>query len=156
MGYTESVSQSSLHIYRNTPTMPKGCKKCDRCGSEKNGPRSYVCKDCGEMFTFKPKSKEAKNTKIIRDFSWKDLVRGDRIKTSSGPYFVKGSDFIPMGYRGRFIVEGIDQNGILAWGLDKHSGFCHIYMGPDIQNKETGVWKIKHKLMKLKPKLENV
>jgi hypothetical protein len=27
-------------------------------------------------------------------------------------------------------------------------------MGPDIQNKETHVWKIKHKLMKLKPKVE--
>jgi hypothetical protein len=27
-------------------------------------------------------------------------------------------------------------------------------MGPDIQNKETGVWKIKHKLMKLKQKVE--
>jgi hypothetical protein len=51
-------------------------------------------------------------------------------------------------------VEGIDQHGIKAWGLDKHQGFCHIYMGPDIQNKETGVWKIKHKLMKLKPKVE--
>lgn len=135
--------------------MAKGQKTCPSC-STTTGPRAYVCKKCGEMFTFKPKSKEAKNTKIIRDFSWKDLVKGDRIKTSSGPYFVKGADFIPMGYRGRFVVEGIDQNGILAWGLDKHSGFCHIYMGPDIQNKETGVWKIKHKLMKLKPKLENV
>ena len=134
--------------------MPKGCKKCDRCGSMNNGPRSYVCKDCGEMFTFKPKSKEAKNTKVIRDFNWKDLVKGDRVKVSSGPYFVKGADFLPMGYRGRFIVEGLDKNGILAWGLDKHSGFCHIYMGPDVQNKETGVWKIKHKLMKLKPKVE--
>jgi hypothetical protein len=27
-------------------------------------------------------------------------------------------------------------------------------MGPDTQNKETGVWKIKHKLMKLKQKVE--
>jgi hypothetical protein len=108
------------------------------------------------MFCFKPKSKEAKNTKIIRDVNWKELVKGDRIRVASGPYFVKGSDFIPMGYRGRFIVEGIDSNGILAWGLDKHSGFCHIYMGPDIQHKETGVWKIKHKLMKLKPKVETV
>jgi hypothetical protein len=134
--------------------MPKGCKKCDRCGSEKNGPRSYVCKDCGEMFTFKPKSKEAKNTKVIRDFNWKDLLKGDRIKVASGPYFVRGSDFIPMGYRGRFVVEGVDQHGIKAWGLDKHQGFCHIYMGPDWQNPETKVWKIKHKLMKLKPKTE--
>jgi len=132
----------------------KGRKRCDKCGSDNNGPRSYVCKDCGAMFTFKPKSKEAKNTKVIRDFNWRELVKGDRIRVASGPYFVKGADFIPIGYRGRFIVEGIDEQGIKAWGLDKHQGFCHIYMGPDIQNKETGVWKIKHKLMKLKPKVE--
>lgn len=136
--------------------MPKGCKKCDRCGSTKNGPRSYVCKDCGEMFVFKPKGKEAKNTKVVRDFNWKDLIKGDRIKVSSGPYFVSKGEFIPMGYRGRFVVEGIDEHGIKAWGLDKHQGFCHIYMGGDIQNKETNVWKTKHKLMKLKSKAEEV
>jgi hypothetical protein len=61
-----------------------------------------------------------------------------------------------MGYRGRFVVEGVDENGIRAYGLDKSSGFCHIYMGRDFQNKETGVWKTKHKLMKLKPKTETV
>jgi hypothetical protein len=104
------------------------------------------------MFVFKPKGQEAKNTKIIRDFNWKNLVKGDRIKVSSGPYFVSKGEFVPMGYRGRFVVDSLDENGILAWGIDKHTGFCHIYMGGDIQNKETGVWKTKHKLMKLKNK----
>jgi DNA-directed RNA polymerase subunit RPC12/RpoP len=132
--------------------MPKGCKKCDNCGSTNNGPRSYVCKDCGEMFVFKLKSKEAKNTKIVRGVDWRTLQKGDRIKVSSGPYFVSKGEFIPMGYRGRFVVESLDANGILAWGLDKHQGFCHIYMAGDIQNKETGVWKTKHKMMKLKSK----
>lgn len=107
------------------------------------------------MFTFKPKGKEAKNTKIIKDINWKDLVKGDRIKVSSGPYYVSRGEFIPMGYRGRFVVESIDEQGIRAYGLDKHTGFCHIYMSGDIQNKETGVWKTAHKLMKLKQK-ENV
>lgn len=135
--------------------MPKGQKCCDKCG-HCTGPRAYMCPKCNNPFAFKAQSKEKKNTKIIKDFNWQELVKGDRIRVSSGPYFVKGADFIPMGYRGRFVVEGIDSNGILAWGLDKHSGFAHIYMGPDIQNKETGVWKIKHKLMKLKPKVENI
>ncbi|NBU33534.1 hypothetical protein EBS40_02805 [bacterium] len=54
----------------------------------------------------------------------------------------------------RAFVESVDKNGILAWGLDKHNGFCHIYMGGDFQNKETQVWKTKHKLMKLKNKEE--
>ena len=108
------------------------------------------------MFVFKLKSKEAKNTKIVRDVDWRTLQKGDRIKVSSGPYFVSKGEFIPMGYRGRFVVESLDANGILAWGLDKHQGFCHIYMAGDIQNKETGVWKTKHKLLKLKAKEASV
>lgn len=131
--------------------MAKGKKVCEKCGTS-TGPRAYACKNCGNFFVFKPKSKEAKNTKIIQNFNWRELVKGDRIKVAGGPYYVHRGEFIPMGYRGRFVVESIDEHGIKAWGLDKHSGFCHIYMGPDIQNKETGVWKIKHKMIKLKQK----
>lgn len=131
--------------------MAKGQKSCPSCNTT-TGPRAYVCKNCGHIFCFKPKSKEAKNTKIIRDFNWRDLVKGDRIRVGGGPYYVCKGEFIPMGYRGRFVVETLDSNGILAWGLDKHQGFCHIWMGGDVQNKETGVWKTKHRLMKLKQK----
>jgi ribosomal protein L40E len=131
--------------------MAKGQKTCDNCGSS-TGPRAYICKKCNTPFVFKVKSKEKRNTKIIRDFNWRELVKGDRIKVNGGPYFVSKGEFIPMGYRGRFVVESLDSNGILAWGLDKHQGFCHIYMSGDIQNKETGVWKTAHKLLKLKPK----
>lgn len=131
--------------------MAKGRKTCDNCGAS-TGPRAYICKKCNTPFVFKVKSKEKRNTKIIRDFNWKELVKGDRIKVNGGPYFVSRGEFIPMGYRGRFVVEALDSNGILAWGLDKHQGFCHIYMAGDIQNKETGVWKTAHKLLKLKPK----
>jgi hypothetical protein len=116
------------------------------------GPRAFMCSKCNTPFIFKCQSKEKKNTKIIRDFNWCELVKGDRIRVAGGPYYFSKGEFIPMGYRGRFVVEGIDQNGIKAWGIDKHTGFCHIYMGGDIQNKETSVWKIKHKLMKLKQK----
>lgn len=129
----------------------KGKKACSKCGTI-TGPRAYFCKKCNTPFVFKLKSKEAKNTKIIQNFHWRDLVKGDRIKVSSGPYYVHKGEFIPMGYRGRFLVESIDEHGIRAFGLDKHAGFCHIYMGPDVQNKETKVWKIKHKLLKLKQK----
>lgn len=131
--------------------MPKGQKQCSSC-QKFCGPRAYACPSCNAQFVFKAKSKEAKNTKIIRDVNWKELVKGDRIKVRGGPFFMHKGEFVHMGYRGRFVVEGIDKNGILAWGLDKHQGFCHIYMGGDIQNKETGVWKTKHDLMKLKTK----
>ena len=131
--------------------MPKGQKTCSNCGTL-TGPRAYMCKNCNTPFTVKPTSREKKNTKIIRDFNWKDLQKGDKIKVTGGPYFVSHGDFIPMGYRGKFIVEDIDDTGIKAWGLDKNTGFAHIYMGRDWQNPITGVWKTKHKLLKLKQK----
>jgi hypothetical protein len=134
--------------------MPKGQKCCDSCG-HCTGPRAYMCPKCNNPFVFKAQSKEKKNTKIIKDFNWRDLVKGDKIKVSGGPYFVSRGEFIPMGYRGRFIVESIDDKGIRAMGLDKYQGFCHIYMGPDWQNPETHVWKTKHKLLKLKPKIKD-
>jgi hypothetical protein len=133
----------------------KGQKICDACGTS-TGPRAFICKKCNTPFTFKVKSKEQKNTKIIRDINWRELQKGDRIKVSGGPYFVSRGDFIPMGYRGRFIVDSIDQYGIKAWGSDKHTGFAHIWMAGDIQNKETGVWKTAHKLIKLKNKEQTV
>lgn len=132
--------------------MARGQKVCENCGTA-TGPRAYMCKKCNTPFIFKAKSKESKNTKIIKNVNWRELVKGDRIKVGGGPYYVSRSgEFIPMGYRGRFVVERIDSKGILAWGLDKSGGIAHIYMGADIQNKETGVWKIKHKLIKLKQK----
>jgi ribosomal protein L40E len=131
--------------------MPKGQKFCDKCGTA-TGPRAFVCKNCNHQFAFKAKSREQKNTKIIRDINWKELVKGDKIKVSGGPYFVFKGEFIPMGYRGRFIVEKIDEKGICAWGIDKQSGFVHIYMGKDIQNRDTGIWKVKHKIVKIKRK----
>ena len=135
--------------------MPRGKKTCPSCSFE-TGPRAYCCPKCNYIFVFKPKGKETKNTKIISKVNWRELIKGERIKVAGGPYFVSKGEFIPMGYRGRFVVNSIDEYGILAYGIDKQSGFCHIYMGGDIQNKETGVWKTKHKLMKLKSREQNV
>jgi ribosomal protein L40E len=53
--------------------MGKGQKTCEKCGAT-TGPRAYMCPKCNAPFVFKAKSKEAKNTKIIRDFNWKELV----------------------------------------------------------------------------------
>ena len=73
--------------------MGKGQKTCEKCGAT-TGPRAYMCPKCNAPFVFKAKSKEAKNTKIIRDFNWKELVKGDRIRVGGGPYFVRGVTFI--------------------------------------------------------------
>jgi len=127
----------------------KGRKICPKCGAG-TGPRAFACPKCNAQFVFKAKSKEEKNTKIIHHVNWRELVKGDRIKVRGGPFFIHKGEFIPMGYRGKFVVESVDDKGILAWGIDKNAGFAHIYMGGDYQNKQTNVWKTKHKLIKLK------
>lgn len=129
----------------------KGQKLCDSCGRG-NGPRSYMCKYCNTPFVFKVQSKEKRNTRLIKDFNWRELEAGDKIKATGGPYYVKGSDFIPMGYRGKFTVISIDDKGII--GYSEKGGYCHIYMGRDKQCPETKVWKTKHRLVKLKPRLQ--
>lgn len=134
--------------------MPRGVKTCPKC-SAANGPRSYACKNCEYPFSFKPQSKEKKNTKIIKDVDWRTLQKGDRIKVGGGPYFVSSSgESISMGYRGKFLVQSLDEKGIIATGINKHSGYAHIYMGPDVQNMDTAVWKVKHRLVKLKNRVE--
>ena len=74
----------------------RGKKACDKCGTV-TGPRAYMCKNCNTPFIFKVKSKEAKNTKIIRDFNWKDLTKGDKVKVNGGPYYVHRGIFYSNG-----------------------------------------------------------
>lgn len=131
--------------------MPKGKKCCDKCG-HCTGPRAYMCPECNNPFVFAVKSKEKKNTRVIRQFNWRELEAGEKIKATGGPYYVKGSDFIPMGYRGKFTVMSVDEQGIV--GYSEKGGYCHIYMGRDKQCPETKVWKTKHRLVKLKPKIK--
>ena len=129
--------------------MPKGKKCCDKCG-HCTGPRAYMCPECNHPFVFAVKSKERKNTRVIREFNWRELEAGEKIKATGGPYYVKGGDFIPMGYRGKFTVISLDDEGIV--GYSDKGGYCHIYMGKDKQCPETKVWKTKHRLVKLKTK----
>jgi len=93
---------------------------------------------------------------IINEATTKIALRyypelGDRIKVTGGPFYMnRDQEFVPMGYRGRFIVQKLDSNGIVAYS--EKGGYCHIYMGPDMQCAETKIWKTKHKLLKLKSK----
>lgn len=134
--------------------MGKGRKTCPQCNSENNGPRSLVCKDCGHVFSFKMNTsqtqREKRTQKVITDFDWRDLKKGDMIKVGGGPFYTHNGEVIPMGYKGKFVVDKVDDKGICAWGIDKCTGFAHIYMGEDYFNTETGIKKVKHRILKIK------
>lgn len=127
--------------------MPRGQKICGTCNTG-NGPRSKQCKKCGSAFAFKAKSKEQRNTKTIK-VNWRELNKGDMIKVKGGPYFEKNGEITPMGYNGKFVVDSLDDQGIRAFGADGRCGFCHIYMGRDDKNLDTGIWKVRHRLKRL-------
>jgi len=129
--------------------MPRGKKSCPSCSFE-TGPRAYSCPKCNHIFAFKPKGKEAKNTKIIEKLNWRELVKGDRIKVRGGSYYVCRGEFIPMGANGKFTVCEVQHNGILGDGFE--GGYQFIYMGGDFQSPDTKVWHTKHKIMILVPK----
>jgi ribosomal protein L40E len=121
-------------------------KICEKCG-EKSGPRARKCKKCDGTFAFKVKSKDKNKQTVVSN--WRDLVSGDYIKTSGGPVWInKDGTESPMGYSGIFSVVSLDENGILACGRDKTSGFCHIWMTDEVINS-SGIHKRPHKVSKI-------
>jgi len=122
--------------------MPK--KLCEKCKCE-NHPRVKVCK-CGNKFIFKNKPK---NKQKFKSINWLDLTPGDKIKVKGGPYWINFSGKkLSMGYKGNYSVVALDKNGIMAYGIGKNSGFCHIWMGKKTKN-ESKIIKIPHKIKKI-------
>jgi len=127
-------------------------KICPKCG-EKCPARIRRCKGCESSFAFKVKKKGPKSSRVD---DWRSLISGDSIKVSGGPVWVNsdGSES-SMGYSGTFVVKSLDSNGIIACGIQKNSGFCHIWMGEEIISS-TGILKRPHKLFKLKNVLDKM
>ena len=130
--------------------MPRGQKTCSKCG-EATGPRSFVCPKCGQPFSFKPKFLRPEKGQDIPD--WRKLRRGDEIKViaGSGPIWETEDEDINMGYNGKFIVHGMDVDGLHAYptGKTAESGHCYIYMAEPKQGKH-GTQLKPHKIILLK------
>ena len=135
--------------------MPK--KICDKCKKE-NGTRARRCKFCDAGFAFKIKKDRSKvikkidwkelqngdvikvlgggpvwkpvdydpNAKIEEDDDEYDDDEDDEEDGSSKPK--SKTDKISMGYRGKFKVFKLDKDGIIACGIERNSGYCHIWM----------------------------
>lgn len=132
--------------------MPKGKKTCSNCGTE-TGPRAYICGTCKTPFDFAMKTKRSKTTNFIKKFDWSELVKGQTVRVTGGPYFITNEgEYIPMGYRGIYTVISTDRNGIVA--ANQKDGFVHIYMGHDEQSPETKINKTAHKIILLEKKVK--
>ena len=111
----------------------KGKKLCDKC-QHPTGPRTKVCKKCGNHFVFKFKGRKLK-TNELKD--WKSLKRGDIIKSLQGygPYWVnEEGERESFGYYGLFKVRRVEEEGVGAYPhghKQQHGGYHFLYMGKE-------------------------
>lgn len=140
--------------------MPRGIKTCPTC-NKTMGPRTLSCV-CGHTFmqgknekTVKLDQGTIRKTKKQRATSvanFKELRPGDKIKVAGGGsyYLNREGVKIRIGYKGRFIVNAVDHNGIYAYGNKKEGeqSMCYIWMGRNLLSK-AGVHRRAHKVVKI-------
>tara|TARA_R100000700_G_C3120279_1_gene109580 strand:- start:287 stop:682 length:396 start_codon:yes stop_codon:yes gene_type:complete len=125
----------------------KGQKTCAKCQT-KAGPRTKICKKCGEHFVFKFRGRKVK-TNELKD--WKSLKRGDVVKSIQGygPYWInEDGERESLGYYGLFKVRYVEKDGIGAYpygAKQRHGGFHFLYMGKEKESITGGISR-SHKL----------
>ena len=130
----------------------KGQKTCGKCQTM-TGPRTKICKKCGEHFVFKLKLRNRIKTNELKD--WKSLKRGDVVKSiqGHGPYWTnEEGERESCGYYGLFRVRRVEENGIGAYPYgtkQKHGGYHFLYMGKE-EESISGTISRSHKLQLVK------
>ena len=69
--------------------------------------------------------------KIEADEYDEEYDEEDEDEDGSSNFKNKTRDKVSMGYRGKFKVFRLDKNGIVAYGIEKNSGYCHIWMAEE-------------------------
>lgn len=158
-------------------------KKCPQ--NHSCGVRSLQCSECGYIFKSAAKGKKLKSsaarpvksrklpklklsnpskTPLIKRSKyegeeikdWRELVKGDKIKVSEGPYWTVRNPYngviekiIPMGENGIYTVSDTNDQGIFATNIKK-SGMVFISMLKGL-SFDPKYKKIPHKILRLIP-----
>lgn len=124
--------------------MPRGIKTCQDCG-ETTGPRTKKCKKCGYVFHIKKGASKRRG----KSCDWRKLSPGDLIRViqGTGPTFNGRQEDLNMGYKGKFTVAWLDNDGIHAFRKSNHA---FIYMGKSKKVKDTGIHRMPHKILLVK------
>lgn len=128
----------------------RGNKVCPQCNGD-NGPRSFNCKHCGYAFKVKKGINLKGKAKLETDTDWRSLNRGDIFKVFGhcGPFYTNSDgERTFLGYKGRFRVVSLDENGINAVGVGlKSKGAVYVYMGSPSQSRlNPSITLDKHKI----------
>ena len=115
--------------------MGKGQKTCPECGAI-NGARAFQCKECD--YAFPNKYGRKRYNKPVSN--WNDLKQGDcfRIVGGSGSYYVSPDtgERTYMSSKGKYIVNRITRDGILAYGIGKNNTDVNLYIWANILSRD--------------------
>jgi len=130
--------------------MGKGQKACPECGAV-NGARAFQCNVC--EYAFPNKYGRKRYNRPVSN--WNELKRGDcfRIVGGSGSYYMSPDtgERTYMSSKGKYIVNSITRDGILAYGIGKNNTGCEfIYMGEHTKSPLCdNMYKAPHKLIRI-------
>ena len=135
--------------------LKRGQKLCKNCQTI-NAARQRICIECKKPF-------QLKNTPIKNEIKdWKSLQKGDafRVINGTGSYYIlkrdcsegQEGDKLFIGSKGKYIVKGIEYNGIRACSISPSGSFSHefVYMGKNMFCKELSIHKRAHRIVKIK------
>ena len=135
--------------------LKRGQKLCKKCNNI-NAARQRICTVCKKLF-------QLKNTPIKNEITnWKNLQDGDtfRVINGTGSYYIlkrdcgegREGDKLFIGSKGKYIVKGIEHNGIRAWSVSPPGSFNYefVYMGKDMFCEELNIHKRAHRIIKIK------
>jgi len=135
--------------------LKRGQKLCKQCNSI-NAARQRICITCKTPF-------QLKNTPIKNEIKdWKCLNQGDtfRVINGTGSYYIlkrncsegQAGEKLFLGSKGKYIVKGIEDNGIHAWSISPPGSFNHefVYMGKNMFCEELSIHKQAHRIIKIK------
>lgn len=124
----------------------KNCSGCGKCCHA----RVANCSDCGYVFYAKKNNRQE-----IKD--WQSLKRNDVIKSvkGHGPYWInpETKEKTYMGSYGRFRVQEVGPDYIMAYSIKAGSGIEVIYMGNRVKSQLCdNLYNCPHKLVRVNSK----
>ncbi len=79
------------------------------------------------------------------------LNEGDKVRVSSGPYYLsKSGAKVKMGESGVGEFTGVDESGKAIYVKFGHSSSAYVYIGPEYVSEQTNVVMRPHKIVKVR------
>lgn len=135
----------------------RGKKQCQNCEAI-IAARKKICPSCKHENTPKESTikKKIRQKRLPKQepIKLENLSKGDKIivKQATGPYYINSeSEKVYVGFRGKFNVNSITDDGIIAYPYQNKScgGMCYLYMGETVLSEDTGIVRTPYEILKI-------